>query len=80
MAVVHDPAFAIEALDRAVALVDGRVAEDGSVEQVLRSGMAGLGLPPAAMAAVGAGIQATSLRMQDLAQALAAKLGVATDR
>ncbi|HVX89636.1 MAG TPA: ABC transporter ATP-binding protein [Gemmatimonadales bacterium] len=78
MAVVHDPAFAIEALDRGVALVDGRVAEDGSVEQVLRSGAAGLGLPPAAMAALGAGVQAPSFRMQDLASALAAKFGGAT--
>lgn len=74
LAVVHDPAFAIEALDRAVALVDGRVVEDGSVEQVLRSGAAGLGLPPAAAAATGAGIKASSLRMEDLAAALAAKL------
>ena len=80
VAVVHDPAFAIEALDRAVALVEGRVVEDGSVEQVLRSGAAGLALPPAAQAALGAGIQARSLRMADLASALAAKFGAATNR
>ena len=77
IAVVHDPSFAIEALGRAVALVEGRVVEDGSVEQVLRSGAAGLGLPPAAMAALGAGVQAPSLRMADLASALAAKFGAA---
>jgi energy-coupling factor transport system ATP-binding protein len=78
IAVVHDPAFAIEALDRAIALVKGQVVEDGSVEQVLRSGSAGLGLPPAAVAALGAGLVAPSLRMSDLASALAAKFGTTT--
>lgn len=77
LAVVHDPAFALEALDRAIALVEGRVVEDGSVEQVLRSGAAGIGLPPAAMAAIGAGVNAPSLRMADLASALAGKFGSA---
>ena len=77
LAVVHDPAFALEALDRGVALVEGRVVEDGSVEEVLRSGAAGLGLPPAAMAALGAGVRAPSLRMADLAAALAAKFKAA---
>ena len=71
IAVVHDPVFAIEALGRGIALGEGHVREDGSVEQVLRSGVAGLGLPPAAIAAERAGVKSTSLRMADLAAALA---------
>ncbi len=71
IAVVHDPVFAIEALDRGIALAEGQVREDGSVEQVLRSGVAGLGLPPAAVAAERAGVKSASLRMADLAAALA---------
>jgi energy-coupling factor transporter ATP-binding protein EcfA2 len=73
VAVVHDPAFAIEALGRGIALGQGRVLEDGSVEQVLRSGAAGLTLPPAVIAAERAGVSAKSLRMADLAAALAMK-------
>lgn len=71
IAVVHDPVFAIEALGRGIALGEGQVLEDGPVEQVLRSGVAGLGLPPAAIAAERAGIASASLRMADLAAALA---------
>lgn len=70
VAVVHDPVFAIEALGRGIALGEGRVLEDGPVEQVLRSGVAGLGLPPAAIAAERAGVKGKSLRMADLAAAL----------
>jgi energy-coupling factor transport system ATP-binding protein len=71
VAVVHDPVFAIEALGRGIALRDGQVKEDGPVEQVLRSGVAGLGLPAAALAAERAGVKSASLRMADLAAALA---------
>ena len=71
IAVVHDPVFAIEALGRGIALSEGRVREDGPVEQVLRAGVAGLGLPAAAVAAERAGVQSASLRMADLAAALA---------
>ena len=71
IAVVHDPVFVIEALGRGIALGGGRVQEDGSVEQVLRSGVAGLGLPPSALAAERAGVKSASLRMADLAAALA---------
>lgn len=70
-AVTHDPAFAIEALDRGIALGQGRVVEDAPVEALLRSGAAGLGLPPSAAAAERAGVAAKSLRMADLATALA---------
>lgn len=80
VAVVHDPAFAIEALQRGIALVEGQVAEDGTVEQVLRSGAAGLGLPPAAVAAEAAGVRAKSLRTADLAAALVEKFGVSPGR
>ena len=71
VAVVHDPVFAIEALGRGIALGAGRVLEDGSVESVLRSGASGLQLPPAAVAAERAGVKGASLRMADLAAALA---------
>jgi energy-coupling factor transporter ATP-binding protein EcfA2 len=71
VAVVHDPVFAIEALGRGIALRDGQVKEDGTVEQVLRSGVAGLGLPAAVIAAERAGVKSASLRMADLAAALA---------
>ncbi len=71
VAVTHDPAFAVEALDRGIALEQGRAMREGPVEEILRSGAAGLGLPPAAAAAVQAGIAPRSLRMVDLATALA---------
>ena len=71
VAVVHDSVFAIEALGRGIALGEGRVLDDGPVEQVLRSGVAGLGLPPDAVAAERAGVKSASLRMVDLAAALA---------
>lgn len=71
IAVVHDPVFAIEALGRAVVLAEGGVTEDGPVEQVLRSGVAGFGLPPSAEAAERAGVKGASLRMADLAAAVA---------
>ena len=71
VAVVHDPVFAIEALGRGIALGAGRVLEVGSVESVVRSGASGLLLPPAAVAAERAGVKGASLRMADLAAALA---------
>ena len=71
VAVTHDPAFAVEALDRGIALAEGGVADDAPVEEMLRSGLSGLELPPFAVAAERAGIVAGSLRMADLATALA---------
>lgn len=71
IAVTHDPAFAIEALDRGLALAEGQVADDAPVERLLRSGVSGLELPPSARAAERAGVAAKSLRMGDLATALA---------
>ena len=73
LAVVHDPIFAIEALDRAISLERGQVVADGSVEAVLRKGAAGLLLPMTVQAAEGAGIGGASLRMRDLAAALRAR-------
>jgi|SRR5688572_19114810 len=70
LAVVHDPIFAIEALDRAISLERGQVVADGSVEAVLRKGAAGLSLPTTVQAAEGAGVKGASLRMRDLAGAL----------
>jgi energy-coupling factor transporter ATP-binding protein EcfA2 len=75
IAVTHDPAFAIEALDRGVALEMGRVMREGSVEELLRAGVAGLELPPAVVAAQRAGLTSRSLRMVDLASALARHRG-----
>lgn len=75
LAVVHDPIFAIEALDRAVSLERGQVVADGSVERVLRDGAAGLSLPTTVQAAEGAGIRGASLRMKDLAAALRRRVG-----
>ena len=75
IAVVHDPGFAIEALGRGIALGAGQVLQDGPVDQVLRSGVAGLGLPPAAVAAERTGVVGASLRMADLAAALAQRSG-----
>ena len=75
VAVTHDPAFAIEALDRGVALEMGRILKEGSPEELLRSGVAGLELPPAVVAAERAGLKAKSLRMVDLASALARHRG-----
>jgi len=75
IAVTHDPAFAIEALDRGVALAQGRAMLEGSAEELLRSGVAGLELPPAVVAAEQAGLRAKSLRMVDLASALARRPG-----
>jgi energy-coupling factor transporter ATP-binding protein EcfA2 len=71
IAVTHDPAFAIEALDRGIALAQGGVAEDASVERLLRSGVTGMELPPSVVAAERSGVAAKSLRMADLAAALA---------
>jgi energy-coupling factor transporter ATP-binding protein EcfA2 len=75
LAVVHDPIFAIEALDRAISLERGQVVADGTVEEVLRKGTAGLSLPMTVQAAEGAGIRGASLRMKDLATALRARVG-----
>jgi energy-coupling factor transporter ATP-binding protein EcfA2 len=75
LAVVHDPVFAIEALDRAVSLEQGNIVVDGSVEAVLRKGAAGLSLPATVQAAEGAGIRGASLRMKDLAGALRGRVG-----
>ena len=75
LAVVHDPVFAIEALDRGVVLEGGRIAGDAPVAELLRSGRAGLGLPPAAVAAAAAGVKSESLRLADMAAALSRRLG-----
>jgi energy-coupling factor transporter ATP-binding protein EcfA2 len=70
LAVVHDPIFAIEALDRAISLERGQVVADGTVEAVLRKGAAGLSLPATVQATESAGVTGVSLRMKDLAVAL----------
>ena len=75
LAVVHDPVFAIEALDRAISLERGRISADGSIEEVLRRGAAGLSLPATVQAAEGVGIRGASLRMQDLAAGLRGRVG-----
>lgn len=75
LAVVHDPVFAAEALDRGVVLDGGTIVADAPIGELLRSGRAGLGLPPAAVAAEGAGVRSESLRMGDLAAALSRRLG-----
>ena len=75
LAVVHDPVFAVEALDRGVVLEGGRISEEAPVAELLRSGRAGLGLPPAVIAAEAAGVRSESLRLADLAAALARRVG-----
>lgn len=75
LAVVHDPVFAIEALDRGVLLAQGKIVEDARITELLRSGAAGFGLPPAALAAEQAGIAGASLRLNDLAVALSRRVG-----
>ncbi|HEU4569740.1 MAG TPA: ABC transporter ATP-binding protein [Gemmatimonadales bacterium] len=77
LAVTHDPVFAIEALHRAVALHDGRVAADAPVSELLGRGVAGLTLPPHVRAAHAAGIRGVSDRMEDLAEALVGRVGTA---
>jgi energy-coupling factor transport system ATP-binding protein len=75
LAVVHDPVFAVEALDRGVVLAGGRIVADEAIGELLRSGKGGLPLPPAVVAAEAAGVRSESLRLADLAGALGRRLG-----
>ena len=75
LAVVHDPIFVVEALDRGVVLAGGRIITDLPIGELLRSGKAGMGLPPAVVAAEAAGVRSESLRLADLAVGLSRRLG-----
>jgi energy-coupling factor transport system ATP-binding protein len=75
LAVVHDPVFAAEAIDRGTVLADGKIVADAPIDELLRSGRAGFGLPPAVIAAERAGVRSERLRMADLAAALAKRVG-----
>ena len=71
LAVTHDAGFAIEALDRGIALAAGRVAADGPVARVLGGRLASLPLPPPARVAEALALDARSPRLEDVARALA---------
>jgi len=75
LAVVHDPVFALEALDRGIVLGAGRIEADAPIGDLLRSGRAGLDLPSAVVAAERAGVRSEGLRLGDLAAALARQVG-----
>ena len=75
LAVVHDPVFALEALDRGIVLGGGRIVADAPIGALLRSGQAGMDLPPAVIAAEAAGVRSESLRLAELAGGLARRLG-----
>lgn len=72
LAVTHDPGFAIELCDRAVALDAGRIVADGPIADVLgRPGMAPLPAGAALIRRLDA--PARSLRWDDLVEALAVR-------
>ena len=72
LAVSHDTDFAIEVLDRAVVLRDGRIVRDGDVAQVLAdSDELGLPLPAPALVARRLSLATDSWRAADVARALA---------
>lgn len=78
LAVTHDPIFALEALDRAVLLRDGRLAADGAPDALFASGDSDLpALPATVRVARGLGLAPVSCRRADLAAALAAHLTTA---
>jgi len=71
LAITHDGDFAVEALGRGVVLAEGRVADDGPVDAVLRR-HAGGDLPAAPHAGLVArlGLRPASLRLADVAAAV----------
>jgi ABC-type hemin transport system ATPase subunit len=71
LAVTHDAGFALEALDRGVALAAGRVAADGPIAEVLAGGDAPLPLPASAEVARRLALDTPTLRLDDVARALA---------
>lgn len=75
LAVTHDAAFALEALDRGIVLREGRVAADGPLGELLCSGDPHLPRLPLPLATVlQLGIQTDGWRFGDAARALAARL------
>lgn len=73
VAVTHDPAFAVECLDRGVILRHGRIVADGTLREALAGGDAAVGPPPLARLDAGAALGATTWRLADVAAALAAR-------
>lgn len=75
VAVTHDAAFALEALERGVLLREGRVAADGPLGELLCSGDPHLPRLPLPLATVlQLGIPTAGWRFADAARALAARL------
>ena len=71
VAVCHDTRFALEALERSVVLAEGRIVADGATPDVL-SESATLPLPAHAEVARRLGLRPATLRLGDVAAALAA--------
>jgi energy-coupling factor transport system ATP-binding protein len=71
LAVTHDAGFALEALGRGVALAGGRIAADGPIAEVLAEGGAPLPLPAPAEVARRLALDARTLRLDDVARAVA---------
>lgn len=71
VAVTHDPAFAVECLERGIILRDGRVVADGTLRDALEHGDAAVRPPPLARLDTGAALRAQSWRLADVAEALA---------
>lgn len=72
LAVCHDARFALEALDRSVVLHQGRVVADGPTAEVLAASEGALALPAHAQIARRLGLRPATLRIADVAAALAA--------
>jgi energy-coupling factor transport system ATP-binding protein len=72
VAVSHDLGFALEALGRSVVLARGRVVTDGATADVLTASAGSLPLPAHAEIARRLALPARSLRLRDVAVALAA--------
>ncbi len=79
VAVTHDAGFAVEALDRGVALAGGRVVADGPLARVLGGLDGSVALPPPARLAQALALDPRSLRLEDVARALAERCS-ASDR
>ena len=72
LAVTHDAEFVVEALDRAIVLERGRKVADGPAHGVIGAGASGVpAWPPYAEVALGLELRSPSLRMADVAAALA---------
>lgn len=72
VAVSHDTAFALETLGRSVVLAEGRVAADAPTADVLTASAGAFPLPAHAEIAHRLALPARSLRLDDVAAALAA--------